>query len=228
MVIGKLNKLNWKRFRELVEKLIEFKSKISRTPIRAESWEEVIYAVLIYMEYKVTWDPTSHAKGVDLEVKMNGENLMISAKGGKITNNQELTLSSYRLTRFGTLPKMLEFLSKNAEELDIYLICAGEEEQENLKYHIFKILPEALVPKQALDPKNWTENSQAWSLKAKVGFEASIVKKMSNQLWYTIPLDFPGLEKLSTIEVSRKEIGSTLVEILSALDKKKWQMRDSL
>jgi len=224
----RLNRVNWNRFKELATKLIEFKAKISRMPIRAENWEEVIYAVLLYMEYEVTWEPTSHTKGVDLEIKINGEILKISAKGGKITDNQELTLSSYRLTRFGTLPKMLEFLNKNATELDVYLICAREEKQDSVKYHIFRILPNALVPEKALNPNNWEESDQGWKLKADVGFEASIVKKMSNQLWYSIPLNFSHLERLTIVKISKKDIGSTLVEILEALDKKKWQIREAL
>lgn len=224
----RLNRVNWNRFKELATKLIEFKAKISRSPIRAESWEEVIYAVLLYMEYEVTWEPTSHAKGVDLEIKINGEILRISAKGGKITDNQELILSSYRLTRFGTLPKMLEFLNKNATELDVYLVCAREEERESVKYHIFRILPNVLVPEKALNPNNWEESEQGWKLKADVGFEASIVKKMSNQLWYSIPLNFSHLERLTVVKISKKDIGYTLVKILEALDKKKWQIRESL
>lgn len=224
----RLNKVNWNKFKELATKLIEFKAKISRMPIRAESWEEVIYAVLLYMEYEVTWEPTSHTKGVDLEIKVNGETLKISAKGGKITDNQKLTLSSYRLTRFGTLPKMLEFLNKNATELDVYLICAREEKEDSVKYHIFRILPNALVPEKALNPNNWEESNQEWKLKTDVGFEANIVKKMSNQLWYSIPLNFPYLERLTVVKIFKKDIGATLVEILAALDKKKWQIRESL
>jgi hypothetical protein len=33
----RLNKVNWNKFKELATKLIEFKAKISRMPIRAES-----------------------------------------------------------------------------------------------------------------------------------------------------------------------------------------------
>lgn len=224
----RLNKVNWNRFKELATKLIEFKAKISRTPIRAESWEEVIYAVLLYMEYEVSWEPTSHTKGIDLEIKVNGESLKISAKGGEIIKNQKLTLSSYRLTRYTTLSQMLEFLNKNATELHVYLICAREEKRASVKYHIFKILPEALVPEKALNPNNWEESNQEWKLRADVGFDARIVKKMSNQLWYSIPLNFPHLERLTVVEIFKKDIGSVLVKILEALDKKKWQIRESL
>lgn len=216
----KINKIDWSRFKDLATKLIEFKAKMSMAPIRAESWEEVIYAVLLYMEHKVTWDPTSHAKGIDLEVKINGDTLKISAKGGKIISNEYLTLSSYRLTRFGKLQNMLEFLKKNAAEIDVYLICAREEKQRGIEYHIFRILPGSLVPDEMLDTNNWTENTQGWNLKAEVGFGATIAKKMSNQLWYSIPLKSKCLKRLTTVKVSKKDIGSTLMGILASLDKK--------
>ena len=115
---------------------------------------------------------------------------------------------------------MLEFLNKNATELDIYLVCAREEDQDNINYHIFSILPNTLVPEEILDANNWKENSKEWKLKANVGFEASIVKQMSNQLWYSIPLTFPYLEQLAVVKISKSEIGSTILEILKALDKK--------
>lgn len=51
---------------------------------------------------------------------------------------------------------------------------------------------------------------------------------MSNQLWYSIPLNFSHLERLTIVKISKKDIGSTLVEILKALDKKKWQIREAL
>ncbi|OQA92107.1 MAG: hypothetical protein BWY26_00498 [Elusimicrobia bacterium ADurb.Bin231] len=216
----KLNKVNWDRFKELAHKLMEYKAKISNVPIRAESWEEVIYAVLLYMEHKVIWEPTSHGKGVDLDVKINGDSLKISAKGGKITNNY-LSISSYRLTRYRALQEMLNFLYKNANELDVYLVCAREEEQNIIKYHVFKILPQTLVPEKMMVLNNWEENEQGWSLKVDVGFGASITKKMSNQLWYSIPLSFSYLEQLTSVEISKKDIGSALVDILKSLDKKK-------
>lgn len=220
--MGKPDIINWIRFKELAAKLIEYQAKMTRIPIRAESWEEVIYAVLLYMEYEVSWDPTSHAKGVDLEVKIgegspDQQKVTISAKGGKI-NNGTLSLSSYRLTRFRSLAGMLEFLKRNAEEIDAYLICAREEQYEHRIYNIFKVTPSALIPDTLLDPKNWEETDQAWVLAKHVGFEARIVKNMSNQLWYSIPSDFPHLEQLSTIKVSKSEMGSMLHEILKSFD----------
>lgn len=225
--MGKPDIINWARFKELATKLIEYQARVTRIPIRAESWEEVIYAVLLYMEHEVSWDPTSHAKGVDLEVRIgkgvfDQQKVTISAKGGKI-DDSTLSLSSYRLTRFRSLGSMLEFLKHNAEEIDIYLICAREEQYEHRIYNIFKVTPSALIPDAALDPKNWRETDQAWILSADVGFEARIVKSMSNQLWYSIPIDFPHLERLSTVKVSKSEMGSMLHEILKSFDQKKSQ-----
>jgi len=216
--MNNVNELNWDRFKELAAKLIDYKAKVSSVPVRAESWEEVIYAVLLYMEYEVTWDPTSHAKGVDVEVSIGQETIRISAKGGKI-NNQMLSLSSYRLTRFGSFANMLGFLKDNADELDIYLICAREAKYRLVRYNVFKLLPKELVPDMALKAENWEENNQGWELKANIGFEARIVKSMSSQLWYSIPLGFPPLERLATVEIPESEIGSKLVEILESLDK---------
>ena len=219
----KINKINWQRFKELVSKLIRYKTQTTSVPVRAESWEEVIYAVLLYMEYKVVWEPTSHAKGIDIKVEINGDELRISAKGGKIVTNDRnlLTISSYRLTRYGGIESMLEFLRENSEEIDIYLICAREEKGANVKYRVFKIIAHELVPDEMLDSSNWEEDNQAWVLTegTKKGLEARIVKKMSNQLWYTISLNYPPLETLVEATISKKEIGVALVEVLKLLDK---------
>lgn len=221
--MGKISKINWQRFKELVSKLIRYKTQTTSVPVRAESWEEVIYAVLLYMEYKVVWEPTSHAKGVDIKVEINGDELGISAKGGKVVTNDRnlLTISSYRLTRYGGIESMLEFLRENAEEIDIYLICAREEKGANVQYRVFKITAHALVPAEMLDSSNWREDNQAWVLTegTKKGLEARIVKKMSNQLWYTISLNYPPLETLVEVTISKKEIGVALVEVLKLLDK---------
>jgi len=45
----KIEKVNWERFSRLVQKLINYKTKHSRVPINAESWEEVIYVALAHM-----------------------------------------------------------------------------------------------------------------------------------------------------------------------------------
>jgi len=218
----KINKVNWEKFKDLASKLIKFKTEISRVPVRAESWEEVIYAVLLYMEHEAVWEPTSHAKGSDIEVNLNGDTLRISAKGGKVTaEDQKLIMSSYRLTRFRDLEEMLDFLDKNAKEIDLYLICAREERRKDIKYHVFKIDSHALVPDEMLKSSNWEEDGQAWNFPENIikGIGARIVKKMSNQLWYTISLTYTPLNPLVEVCISKKDIGTALIDILKSLDK---------
>jgi len=214
--------IDWERFKQLTEKLIKYRMQTTRVHVNAESWEEVIYAILLYMEYEVGWELGSHRKGVDIEVKLNGNTIGISAKGGKINaKSKELTISSYRLTRYRNIEKMLAFLSKNASEIDFYLICAREEKKESIKYHIFKIDSHALVPEKMLDAKNWQENSQAWELKqgAIEKLKARIVKKMSCQLWYHISLTCDSLKLLAKVEMPKSEIGLKLNEVLKSLDR---------
>ena len=115
----------------------------------------------------------------------------------------------------------MNFLKHNAEELDLYLICAREEQYDHRIYNIFKVIPSALIPEAALEPDNWDETDQAWILTAEAGFEARIVKSMSNQLWYSIPIDFQYLERLATVKVPKSEMGSMLQEILKEFDQKK-------
>ena len=220
-----MTEIDWERFKQLTEKLIKYRMQTTRVHINAESWEEVIYAILFYMEYEVKWELGSHRKGVDIEVKLNGDTIGISAKGGKIDpKNKELTMSSYRLTRYSdNIEKMLAFLSKNASEIDFYLICAREEKKESIKYYIFRIDSHALVPKKMLDAKNWQENDQAWELKRGVikEFKARIVKKMSYQLWYHISLTCDPLKLLTKVEMAKSEVGLKLNEVLKLLDNKK-------
>ncbi|MBA7695923.1 hypothetical protein ES703_104564 [subsurface metagenome] len=218
-----MEQINWDRFKELAAKLIEYKVRTSRVHINADSWEEVIYAVLVYMEHDVVWNPASHAKGVDLEVRigqsiLDQEVVRISAKGGK-AQNQRFSMSSYRLTRYDLLEDKLEFLKDNADDLDIYLNCVREERYRDVRYYILKIPPSALVPDALLNAENWEENNQGWYIRVDVGFDARIVKSMSHQLWYDIPLNYPHLDRLGTIDVPRSEIGSELPEILQSLDK---------
>jgi hypothetical protein len=215
--MDKVDKIDWEKFKELSIKLIKYKTKITVVPIKAMSWEEIIYTVLIYMEKKVVWSPGSHSKGIDLEIILNGENLNISAKAGKITR-KTLSLSSYRLTRFGYLGDMLQFIRENAKMLDVYLICARHETKKELIYNIFRIDSKYLIPAKMLDPINWKETSSAWNLHFDVGFQARIVKKMSNQLWYSIPIDSKELENIATISIKKSDIGIMLQQILKNLD----------
>jgi len=218
----KIEKVNWERFSRLVQKLINYKTKHSRVPINAESWEEVIYVALAHMFTKETvkWDMGSHTKGVDVEVKINGDIILISAKGGKINVKNYLSISSYRLTRYNALTDKLSFLYENAKKLDVYLICSRNEDGNLLKYRIFKINSLGLVPPLFLNLSSWRETSQAWILTKhkEVGFEARIVKSMSHQLWYSIPINFEKIETLCEISLTKDELGLLLHNVLNKTD----------
>lgn len=218
----KIEKVNWKRFSRIVQKLINYKTKHSRVSINAESWEEVIYVALAHMFTKETvqWDMGSHAKGVDVEIQINGELLLISAKGGKINKKNYLSISSYRLTRYKTLKDKLSFLDENAKKLDIYLICSRCDAGNLLKYKIFKINSLELVHPLFLTPSSWRETSQAWILTKhkEVGLEARIVKNMSHQLWYSIPINFEKLETLCEIFLPKDKLGLLLHDVLNETD----------
>lgn len=211
------SQVDWRRFSELTKKLIDFNVRLSKVPVSGSIWEEVLAAVFGYMKYPVAWGASSHAKGVDIVVKVAGKDINISAKGGKISRDT-LSLSSYRLTRFGFLGDMLKFLGENSKDIGVYFICARKETKAAVQYHVFKMDSAALVPEAMMNPINWEESAQKWELRSNVGFQASITKKMSNQLWYQIPLTLPLLETLFSLEIPNAEVGSGMMETLRSLD----------
>ena len=131
-----------KKFSKLIGKLIEFKSGVTKLPIKATSWEELIWAALVFMygDGNVDWDSQSHEKSVDIKVKVNGRVSKISAKGGAIKEGL-LTVSSYRLTTFNKLKDKLNFIKNQHKNFNFYLICAREINQANktTNYIVIKI-----------------------------------------------------------------------------------------
>jgi len=216
--MNKVEKIDWQKFIEFSKKLIEYKAKHSRVSINAESWEEVIYVSFLNMlsDRNVFWEVGSHAKGVDIELIVENDRILISAKGGKINVKDYLSLSSYRLTRYKTIEDKLDFLHENARKLDIYLICSRTDTRRSIIYRIFKINSLDLVPSLFLDSNNWSENSQAWIFNKhkEAGLEARIVKSMSHQLWYSIPIRNNKLEELSNIEIAKKDLGKLLLDVI--------------
>lgn len=203
-------------FSKIVSKLIKFKSGTTRIPINATSWEELIWATLVFMygDENVDWDSQSHEKSIDIEVKINGKIIKISAKGGTIKNNL-LTVSSYRLTTFDTLDKKLEFIENQHSKLDFYLICAREVKTDGITYKIIKTLPDKMASRWMTKEKNWKKAKYGYELKKGFDFSAKIVSKMSNQLWYSIPLDyFSPKEILAEIHIPKSDLGKDLVTFL--------------
>lgn len=207
-----------KKFSNVIEKLIEFKSGVTKIPISASSWEELIWAALIFMygDGNVDWDSQSHEKSVDIEAKVNGDVLKISAKGGIIKDNL-LTISSYRLTTFYTLKDKLSFIKNQHNNFDFYLICAREIDKTNeaTNYLVIKTPATKLAPVQMFNIKNWKKTKSGYELKGGSDFDAKIVSKMSNQLWYSIPINyFSNSEKLISVSIPNKDLGLKLIDFL--------------
>lgn len=223
-----IKNINWENFKKYIAELIRFKSKTTFTPINAESWEELIYVALVCMEYgdKVEWKLGSHEKGVDLKVKLNGKVISISAKATKVkkTRGKEyISISSYRLTRYRTLDEMLNFLNEESRKLDFYLLCIREEKGKNLIYKVLKVAPKDIFPSPFLMPQNWEQYTGGWKTKDNLskqwGLSANIVRKMSNQLWITIPLNLINLKQLTSVEVPKEELGVMLFAWINKIQK---------
>jgi hypothetical protein len=170
----------------------------------------------MYGEKNVEWDSQSHEKSVDLKVKINNSKLRISAKGGKISN-QLLTISSYRLTTFNTLEEKLGFIKDQHKNFNFYLICAREisKNKKDRNYLIIKTPSNKFAPAWMLDKNNWNKTNSGYELKNGLGFRAIIVSKMSDQLWYSIPLSyFSKKEKIVSISIPVTKLGAGLISYL--------------
>jgi len=209
--------LDEKKFSILLKKLVEFKTGTTKIPIKDVSWEELIWATLVFMfgEEKVNWNPQSHAKSVDVTVKIDGKSTKISAKAGEIKSNA-INISSYRLTTFETLEGMLDFIKSQHDEFDYYLICARQKVSEGIKYTVFKVPASRLAPPWLTDPGNWLKTNSSYEIKDGFEFNAKIVFKMSNQLWYTIPKSYFSSSEiiLSDFFIPFDELGKGMIKFL--------------
>jgi hypothetical protein len=210
------NRLDNQQFSEIIQALIKFRSENTTIKIGDVSWEELIWATLVFMFGKddVGWKSASHEKSVDIRVKIGGKPLKISAKGGKIDNGM-LILSSYRLTTFNNLNEKLKFIRNQHSNFNFYFICAKEIKDENIIYHIIKVPSKRLAPSWLTKTDNWTKTKNAYELKKGFGFSAKIVYKMSNQLWYSIPINyFLPEERLTTVSILFSDLGKGLMSFL--------------
>lgn len=211
--------IEWSRFAQYIEALIKYQARNTRAPITADSWEELTWAALAHMYGRgnVIWRPRSHEPSIDIRVWVRGREYKLALKAGVIKNGR-LTLSSYRLTRFGKdLAEKLRFIGQeHSKKIDYYLICAREEYVTHITYRVYVVKPESLAPPQMLNPQNWEDDGKKWYLKRRInGIYACIVKSMSDQLWYDIDLDEADfLKELVTVEIPKDQLGMGLIEFL--------------
>lgn len=211
---------NSQKFSKIIGKLVEFKSGTTRVHINSTSWEELIWAALVFLygEEKIDWDSQSHEKSVDIKANINGKVFKISAKAGSIKGGI-LTVSSYRLTTFNNLADKLKFIKNQHDNLDFYITCSKTIQKEKIIYTILKIKPNKLAPNWMMKEGNWTKTKAGYQLNSGFDFKVKIVTKMSNQLWYTIPASYIKSDILKRVEISKKDLGKELIKFLNGLPK---------
>lgn len=208
---------DWNLFSKKLQKLFEFNCKNTIVPINADRWEEFIHIVLKnmgekYQGEKPKWIPGSHQPGADIWI----DKFFISAKSGNIQNNN-LIISSYRLTRFENLDEMKKFIDSPAgKNFDIYL-CSARIDQKNGDriYKIFLVGANIFQAKKLKWEDMYLKNGNGhsgWKGANNKGIKVEIRKKMSNQLWLTIPLRMCNL--LFEITIKRDKMGSEADKIL--------------
>lgn len=208
---------NWGEFSEKLKKLFEFDCANTRVAINADRWEEFIYIVLKNMGEKYNgkdpkWILGSHQPGTDIWI----DKFFVSAKSGNIQNGN-LIISSYRLTRFENIEEMKEFIDSPAgKNFDIYL-CSARVDQKNGDriYKIFLVDADVFRAKKLkwedMHLKNGAVHS-GWRGTNNKGIKVEIRRKMSNQLWLTIPLLMCNL--LFEITMLKDKMGSGADKVL--------------
>lgn len=210
---------NGSKFSKIIRELIKFKSGTTHIPISAASWEELIWATLVFMYgvKNVDWDSQSHEKSVDIKAKIGAKLFRISAKGGNIKNGL-VTTSSYRLTTFADLKDKLQFIKNQHKKFNFYLICVREIKKDSVVYTVIKTNPDKMAPGWMTAEENWEKTKNGYELNKNFGFNAKIVSKMSNQLWYEIPFGyFSNREILTVLEIPKEYLGTELIKFLKRL-----------
>ncbi|MDO8592719.1 MAG: hypothetical protein Q7R92_03030 [bacterium] len=208
---------DWNKFSAKLKKLFEFDCENTRVAINADRWEEFIYIVLKNMGEKYKggdpkWILGSHQPGTDIWI----DKFNISAKSGNIQNNN-LIISSNRLTRFNNLDEMKKFIdSPIGKNFDIYL-CSARIDQKNgdRVYKIFLVDANIFQAKKLQWEDTYLKNGNShsgWRGANNKGIEVEIRKKMSNQLWLTIPLRMCNL--LFEVTILKDKMGSGVDKIL--------------
>ncbi|MEM0050873.1 MAG: hypothetical protein QXW39_10140 [Candidatus Bathyarchaeia archaeon] len=102
---------------------------------------------------------------------------------------------------------------------DFYLICGRLEEISVIEYRVYRIDSQQLFPAIMRDPNLWQldEKAEKWvfTQSQSLGFtRVEIIRKMSDQLWYGIPVKHQSLKELLSIRVNKKDLGKGLMDYL--------------
>ena len=197
---------NWEAFKLYLNKLLIGISKNTITPISGDRWEEVIYVILKHMNLDPVWNLGSHRPGADLWFN----DFSISAKSGNFKNNN-LIISSYRLTRYNNLDEMINFIdSKEGKNYDVHMCCARTDFIDGSRNYKVYVLDANLFKAKEM---KWEEmkgvrspGTTGWRGIHDNGITVEIRKKMSNQLWLSYPLEL--CNQITDITIQKAELGS--------------------
>lgn len=197
-------KFDWATFKNNLNKMLIGISRSTITPVNGDRWEEVIVVILRHMNHKVRWEPGSHQPGADIWI----EDFSISAKSGNIKKSI-LSISSYRLTRFGDLKQMKTFIdSETGKNFDIHLCCARTDIADERIYRVY-VIDNHLFSANDME---WSEmygtrtaGVTGWRGIHQNGIVVEIRKKMSNQLWIKYPLEL--CNQITEIRIEKSQLG---------------------
>lgn len=205
--------VEWNNFIRLLDLALHNASKLTRVPINADRWEEVLEATFRKLGYTVN-RPGTHMPGVDLVVSKQGsKSINISAKAGTVnaTAKTEATLkfSSYRLSHKKNLPLLenkVVYLNCELGEVDWYLFASRntsqQEKKENLRRYYVYLAKQSMIWQTQLN--DWEgDNEKGWTRSQSNGVKLTIKPPtMSYQLWIDVPLRLfgKGLVDLDTSE----------------------------
>lgn len=158
--------------------------------VKAEIWEEICSKALIAAGYGSDWTADFN-HGIGTDQTTNG-GINISNKGGKLNSDLDtVTISGSRLTRFETLDEKIDHIHNADED---YILCLAAGSDFDHEYYFI------VIDATDLDygNVNWSEKIGKRGInKGKVvgwnaignGYQASITKSMSDQLWTNISSD---------------------------------------
>ncbi|AGL90424.1 hypothetical protein [Candidatus Phytoplasma australiense] len=125
------------------------------------------------------------------DILINNE-IQIKIKSGQIDKSkQKLTLSGYRLGRFGNDEKKItEFINGNDSSIITVPYHKNKEKEQIDERHIYQIyyLPKDILKISEQEKNNWKKKKNNKFLTNEKGVKFKIVSSMSCQVWWTIPL----------------------------------------
>lgn len=189
-----------KDFTDKLQKHINNRLDQSKIKLTDLVLEELISFALEDSNYNHLYESGSHKKGGDIST----DDETFSVKSSK-NENGKLSISSFRLTRFGdSLPDMMNFIDNDGKNFDKYFVLSRNESSDEVQYS-FYILPSNII--SALSMK-WTETKSkvgkvtGWHTIDNDNIKLKIVKSMSSQLWIEIKTDY--IKEYLSFEVTRK------------------------